>query len=71
MHQFLAALQGLGAALGALVSIGVFVHLVIVRPLRHFLRNEVVQELVAIRTELAAHVGDHTHLGGWAAKRPL
>lgn len=68
VHAVVTGLQGLGAILGALVSIGAFIHFVVIRPLRHFLRNEVVANLVEIRDNLkdvehrlVDHVENHPH----------
>jgi uncharacterized membrane-anchored protein YhcB (DUF1043 family) len=72
MHTFITGLSAVGAILGALVSIGIFVHFVVIRPMRHFLRNEIVNELVGIREGLAAqqeqlqaHIGNGARHGAW------
>lgn len=54
IQQFLNGIIYVGSVLGAITVIGVFGHFAFVRPLRLFLRAEIVDTLVGIRKDLKA-----------------
>lgn len=65
LQQVVNALVGLGSVIGALTALGTFVYVVLFRPFRKFLRNEIVSNLTNIdetlkRTEgtLNAHIAN-------------
>lgn len=53
--QLLHGIVTAGVVAGALASIGLVIHWVLVRPLRNMLRNEIVGHLVSIKENLKEH----------------
>lgn len=80
IHELLNGVIYAGVLAGALTGIGTFLHFAAVRPLRKFLRNEIVENLVEIKEAVEANTsvtdelkhkledhinnGGHVHEGG-------
>lgn len=52
VHQLLNGVIYMGAVAGSVTALGVFLHFVAVRPMRAFLRKEIVQSLTDINTSI-------------------
>lgn len=74
VHDLLNGVIYAGALTGALSGIGVFLHFAVVRPMRGFLRNEIVSSIKDVRDavekntdstdELSRKLSDHIANGG-------